>query len=313
MAISDLQKKSAQAIVNIFETGRALGDYGSVTLLPGDTGHLTYGRSQTTLASGNLALLVSAYVGAPGAAFGGQLAAFLPRLAATDLSLDGDAAFRALLRRAGDDPVMHEAQDGFFDRVYWAPAAARAQSLGLKTALGVTTIYDSTVHGSLKRIVDEVLATAGSVAAAGEEKWVARFVEARAAWLGSHANPLLRKTTYRMQALDALIQAKKWSLPLPLRVRGVTIDESVLAGVSVRASAEGAGRILRLAQPLLQGDDVKALQRALKRALGAPKLDADGIFGPATELALLRYQRDNGLTVDGIAGPATRSRLKLDR
>lgn len=165
------------------------------------------------------------------------------------------------------------------------------------------------MHGSLKRIVDEVLATAGSVAAAGEEKWVARFVEARAAWLGSHANPLLRKTTYRTQALGALIQAKKWSLPLPLRVRGVTIDESVLAGASVRASAEGAGRVLRLAQPLLQGEDVKALQRAL----GAAKLDADGIFGPATELALLRYQRDNGLTVDGIAGPATRSRLKLDK
>ena len=43
--ITDLQKKTAQAIVNIFETGQVHGDYGKVTLLSGDSGHLTYGRS----------------------------------------------------------------------------------------------------------------------------------------------------------------------------------------------------------------------------------------------------------------------------
>src|SRR5690242_6887784 len=50
-------KKVAEAIVNIFETGSALGNYGAVTLIPHDSGHLTYGRSQTTLGSGNLYLL----------------------------------------------------------------------------------------------------------------------------------------------------------------------------------------------------------------------------------------------------------------
>jgi chitosanase len=54
--LTELQKKTAKAIVNIFETGRPLGDYSKVTLLQGDTGHLTYGRSQTTLASDNLYL-----------------------------------------------------------------------------------------------------------------------------------------------------------------------------------------------------------------------------------------------------------------
>ena len=52
--ITDLNKLSIQAIVNVFETGRAHGDYGKVTLLSGDSGHLTYGRSQTTLASGKI-------------------------------------------------------------------------------------------------------------------------------------------------------------------------------------------------------------------------------------------------------------------
>src|SRR6218665_2633545 len=48
------QRASCEAIVNIFETGSVRGEYGQVTLIPGDTGRLTYGRSQTTLGSGNL-------------------------------------------------------------------------------------------------------------------------------------------------------------------------------------------------------------------------------------------------------------------
>ena len=41
MSLTPTQKATAQAIVNIFETGRVHGDYGQVTLLAGDTGHLT--------------------------------------------------------------------------------------------------------------------------------------------------------------------------------------------------------------------------------------------------------------------------------
>ena len=63
MALAPLQKAAAQAIVNIFETGSVRGDYGEVTLIPGDSGQLTYGRSQTTLASGNLFLLIQDYCG----------------------------------------------------------------------------------------------------------------------------------------------------------------------------------------------------------------------------------------------------------
>src|SRR5262249_26614387 len=141
--ISVTQKLTAQAIVNIFETSTALGDYGNVTLLAGDTGHLTYGRSQTTLASGNLFLLLKAYNAANGAAFAADFAPFLPRVQARDLSLDHDTAFRSLLHSAGSDPVMHMVQDLFFDRVYWAPAAAAATRVGIETALGSAVVYDS--------------------------------------------------------------------------------------------------------------------------------------------------------------------------
>ena len=76
--LTELQKKAAQAIVNIFETGRAEGEYGKVTLLPGDPGHLTYRKSQTTLTSGNLFLLIKAYTESESAEFAPDLSEFLP-------------------------------------------------------------------------------------------------------------------------------------------------------------------------------------------------------------------------------------------
>src|SRR5215470_7980476 len=127
MSLSALQKAAAQAIVNIFETGSVRGNYGDVTLLPGDSGQLTYGRSQTTLASGNLSLLIQAYCARTDGQFGAAMKAFLPSLEVCDRSLNYDAAFRGLLKDAGDDPVMREVQDGFFDSVYWDPAVRSAK------------------------------------------------------------------------------------------------------------------------------------------------------------------------------------------
>jgi peptidoglycan hydrolase-like protein with peptidoglycan-binding domain len=46
----------------------------------------------------------------------------------------------------------------------------------------------------------------------------------------------------------------------------------------------------------------------LQSALG---LSPDGVFGPATQKALKRWQRAHGLTADGVAGPATRAKLGL--
>ena len=130
--ITDLQKKTAQAMVNIFETSRIQGDYGMITLLAGDSGHLTYGRSQTTLASGNLFLLVKAYREATEAQFAEPLQPFLGRLSQRDLTLDLDLDFRRIVKEAATDPVMQNAQDKFFDRVYWIPA--------LQTALGARAL-----------------------------------------------------------------------------------------------------------------------------------------------------------------------------
>lgn len=47
-----------------------------------------------------------------------------------------------------------------------------------------------------------------------------------------------------------------------------------------------------------RGQDVAEMQRVLG-------IDADGVFGPATDRALREWQRANNLTADGIAGPRT--------
>jgi chitosanase len=311
--ISELQKKAAQAIVNIFETGRVRGNYGSVTLLAGDTGHLTYGRSQTTLASGNLYLLIKAYCGEEGAEFAAELRGYLDPLANRDTVLDHDMEFRACLSRAGNDPVMHYVQNQFFDRVYWEPSLRAANGMGIGTALGSAVVYDSHVHGSWKRIRDLTDSDHGSANSVGEESWISEYVSRRKNWLEHHDNPLLRRTIYRMDAFRQLIDGGNWDLSLPFRVRGVEIHEAaLLEGTAVRVSAvqdEDAERILRLESRPVKGEDVREVQQALSKA-NFP-VEVDGVFGSKTENAVKDFQKSRQLVPDGIVGPATRRSLGL--
>ena len=64
---------------------------------------------------------------------------------------------------------------------------------------------------------------------------------------------------------------------------------------------------MALNQPYLEGEDVLAVQKALA-AKGAGVV-IDGVYGPATKLAVERFQQVNGLTADGIVGPQTLARL----
>lgn len=308
--VTDLQKKTAQAIVNIFETGRVRGDYGMVTQLEGDRGHLTYGRSQTTLASGNLYLLIKAYCERKEAALGGELSGYLPALKKIDLRLDGDQKLQRLLAEAGDDPVMRDVQDAFFDRVYWNPAIKRCEAMDLQSALSVTVIYDSVIHGSVQRMIERTNEQLGSPIAAGERTWIAGYVGERRNWLAGHKNALLRRTVYRMEAFDRQIDAENWDLRLPVRVRGVEIREEDFAesAPAVRAWAGDKNEsILCKTSPLTIGRDVKAIQEALQRQ--GFDIEADGKFGKKTEEAVRQFQRKNGLAEDGIVGNATRMAL----
>ena len=311
MSITELQKKAAQAVVNIFETGAAIGDYGKVTLLPGDTGHLTYGRAQTTLASGNLYLLIKRYVQATGAAFSRHLETYLPQLDDLDVSLDFDAKFKDLLHSAGDDPVMHTVQDRFFDDAYWAPSQSAAGTLGLSLPLSLAVIYDSHIHGSWRFIKDRTLDRQGTPEDMGEKAWIKAYVTQRRDWLAGHSNSLLQRTVYRMDTLLALMEADNWALALPFVARGVRVDaEALSAEAPVRVTAEDAGlRTLKLTSPPMSGADVKALEQAL--VVVGYAINVDGIFDESLKRLVLERQRELGLDADGMVGPITRAAFGL--
>lgn len=317
--MNDLEASTAKAIVNIFETGRLLGNYASVVVNSKDPGHLTYGRSQTTLASGNLYTLIASYCGAPGAEFASQLQRYLDRVQARDLSLDNDMDLRSLLEQAGHDPTMQQVQDLFFDNSYWKPAnqfaanVTLANQKGLTTALGITTVYDSVIHGSFGTIRSAVAASFQGPP--DEHDWVTRYISIRRGWLASNRIVVLHDTVYRMDELKKLTDSGNWDLNLDITMRGVTISPSTLVAGPVdqqkgenpvRASAHDQNEIvLSLRTPYETGPSVELVQTALVKEGLLNQTNVDEIYGPLTTALVKRLQANHGLTADGIVGPAT--------
>jgi peptidoglycan hydrolase-like protein with peptidoglycan-binding domain/DNA invertase Pin-like site-specific DNA recombinase len=82
---------------------------------------------------------------------------------------------------------------------------------------------------------------------------------------------------------------------------------------STRPGFEATGGLLQQGAGYGANDAQAARVRALQRqlhTLGWQPGPVDGLFGPRTEAALLRFQTQAGIAVDGIAGPQTRKALK---
>ena len=59
-----------------------------------------------------------------------------------------------------------------------------------------------------------------------------------------------------------------------------------------------------------RGAQVMQLQQNLNARLSKlPRLNVDGVFGPATQARVMEFQRDNGLNADGIVGDLTNGKL----
>lgn len=71
-------------------------------------------------------------------------------------------------------------------------------------------------------------------------------------------------------------------------------------------SALASSNLLRLGS---RGEEVRKLQQSLIDTGFLEEGEADGIFGPKTENAVIEFQRAHGIKQDGIAGPVTLSLL----
>ncbi len=69
-------------------------------------------------------------------------------------------------------------------------------------------------------------------------------------------------------------------------------------------------RLLFLRRPMMRGEDVSEVQSRLS-ALGFDSGKVDGIFGPATERAVLEFQHNRALAEDGKVGPSVVTEIQL--
>jgi putative chitinase len=89
------------------------------------------------------------------------------------------------------------------------------------------------------------------------------------------------------------------------------VSGAAAPGATASAGAAAAGVASAPPRPVLargsQGDGVVQLQNMLRDLNFAVAIDGD--FGPGTEVAVTRFQSENGLADDGIVGPLTWSAL----
>ena len=227
------QKRAIDSVLSIFETGRipTAASYATCSILADGAG-VSYGKHQCTDRAGSLDLVVKAYI-KKGGKLAKELDACLPLLASnasTKVPPKGPwgpeiTNLIALLKSAGSDPIMQEAQNEVFDTNYFLPAVNHANDIGLTTALGLLTVYDTCIHsgpGGVSNIRAKF--PESSPAKGGDEKaWVRAYIAARRKWLAGNSNALVQKTVYRMDALNDLAKSNNWDLALPMTVRNVKI------------------------------------------------------------------------------------------
>lgn len=320
---------AAHLVVEVFETGGFGGGnegYGRVTVLPKDTGRLTYGKHQASLTSGGVYSIINRYVQS-GGLVANVFVKYLKPLAERRASVDTDGILHKWMRIAGGDVLMHRVQDNFFYEQYSKPALNWMDQMGMVQPLSYAVIYDSCIHGSftargwggIKAMTDMRYGTAKEV---GEKGWIIHYLNTRRKWLAGHSNRLLRNTVYRMDELLRIVNSNNWELELPITVRGVEIHnhhvhteykfknerfQSKLRSYSYKT--EVTSRNVFMKYPHMIGEDVYFLEQSLNKIGYLDLKYVNAQFDHQDKFALINFQRAHKLAADGIAGPVTFAKL----
>lgn len=224
MILTSENLRIIKGVIGVIEVSTPTGGYDNITLLPdgpGDRVQVTFGRFQTT-EYGHLKELVRRYIAAPGELFDGPLSKYLPKIGKEPLA--GDKQFHSILRQAARvDPQMAIIQDKFFDEVYFAPARAYAEKLGLRSPLAALVVFDSFIHGGIeivRKLFPELPPSKGGT----EKVWITAYVKARHEWLRTHKRKALHATIYRTRCFLEQIAANNWDLiKLPIAINGMLV------------------------------------------------------------------------------------------
>lgn len=218
------KKEKIQRILNVFETGKVDGDYGNVTIFadgPKGMRQITYGKSQTT-EWGNLNKLIESYSKKNGK-HSDFFKPYLPKIG--KISLVNDQKLITELREAGRDPVMKEAQDEFFDEVYWKPAFEFFKDNGFTHPLSMLVIYDSFIHsGGILSFLRSRFPAKPPAKGGNEKQWIEQYLNVRHSWLANHQNKILRKTIYRTRNMLQAVVRNDWNLDRVFFANGVSVE-----------------------------------------------------------------------------------------
>lgn len=299
----EIARRVAFRITGVFEAP----SYSTVQTV--DSGIISYGQHQATLASGTLAVIVKRYCDSADSDTAKQLKTFLPKVTAKDAALKNNETFLNLLRAAGKEQKMIDAQDSVFIEKYWNPAIERAVSEGVKSPLGFALFYDTNVQGGLNATIGRVKTKLGT-SAVSEQKYLKTFLECRRDRLLELAaeqilspNASTRKNgemlksaaKNRIGSLIKLVDANNLDLTGTFDINGTMVKGSDAGG-------DGAG----VPSPLKEGDKSEAvgvLQDNFVRLgyLTTEQIGTNrGTFGPKTLKAVKKFQTDLGLAETGI-------------
>lgn len=242
MVFGQQEKITALAIVSVFETSKAFGDFSAVAVLNDGAG-ISYGFCQFTHRSGALAAVLEQYLESGGQVARAAIENALPIARRTSQSaivkLADDGKFRNALRAAGVTREMKAAQLETALFGYLQPAVDECERLKFTRPLSLAVVYDSIVHGSWERFRDAVLRSSPPHERGifSYEQWfILNYITKRDAWLASV--PRLAMTRYRTQFFIGQIKRGNWDLSLPVRVHGVAITDQMIGELSQKFTSD---------------------------------------------------------------------------
>jgi chitosanase len=217
-------------ILSVAEVGKPEWNAGEVFCY-NDDNRFSPARKQITLSigftegGGNLKKVLERYI-LKGGALAGAFATYLPSLGSKNQpSRANDSKLIDLLKSAGKEPVMKQAQIECFEELYMAPAFAWASQNGFTLPLSYLVIADSFLHsGSMLPFLMNSFSEQKPAAGGNEKKWINDYLAARKKWLAGHSNKILQGTVYRANCFLEQLARDNWMLAnSPIVMHGTSV------------------------------------------------------------------------------------------